>query len=236
MMGSKYREIFAILENDIEEGRYDETRKLLTEDAYIERFNVSRNTVRRAIDLLIKRGYCFPVQGSGVFLRRKKPPYSIDLENIYGLTHYMAPLAVTNKIIHHARIEADAEIAKQLDVPVGSPVLYLERIRYVDGIPYVYEYNYFNLLVLHDMTYEHLIGSLYTYLEQTGKAPIAFIDTVIHVIRINEKEAEHLKLESGDPGLEIDCYAMIRSGEVIQWVRDLFHYKNARALKIATYI
>jgi len=236
MMGSKYREIFAILEKDIEDGCYDETRKLLTEDAYIERFGVSRNTVRRAIDLLIKRGYCFPVQGSGVFLRRKKPPYSIDLENIYGLTHYMAPLSVTNKIIHHARIDADENIAKNMDIPVGSPVLYLERIRYVDGIPFVYEYNYFNLLVLHDMTSEHLLGSLYKYIEETEKPPISFIDTVIHVIRINEKEAEHLKLESGDPGLEIDCYAMIRSGEVIQWCRDLFHYQNARALKIATYI
>lgn len=236
MMGSKYREIFEILEKDIEDGHYDETRKLLTEDAYIERFKVSRNTVRRAIDLLIKRGYCFPVQGSGVFLRRKKPPYSIDLENIYGLTHYMAPMTVTNKIIQHAQIKADETIAKNMDVPVGSPVLYLERIRFVDGIPFVYEYNYFNLLVLHDMTSEHLLGSLYKYIEQTKKSPIAFIDTVIHVISINENEAKHLQLMAGDPGLEIDCFAMNRSGDVIQWCRDLFHYQNARALKIASYI
>jgi GntR family transcriptional regulator of bglA len=53
-MGAKYKELFLMIEKDILDGRYNETRKLYTEDAYIVEYNVSRNTVRNAIDLLIQ--------------------------------------------------------------------------------------------------------------------------------------------------------------------------------------
>ncbi|MHC1735560.1 MAG: GntR family transcriptional regulator [Erysipelotrichaceae bacterium] len=235
-MAAKYREVFSAIEKDILDGRYNVTRKLLTEDAYIAEYKVSRNTIRNAIDLLVKRGYCFPIQGSGVFLRRTKPAYSLNLENIYGLTYYMAPLPVTSRLLHFDKVEADEDLASKMEIPVGSPLLYVVRVRHVDHKPYVYEYNYFNLSLLPELDEETARTSIFTYINRHESLQISFIDTVLSVVKINADEAEKLELVENDPGLKIEAFVMIRTGEVIQLSTGVFHYENARALKMATYI
>ena len=51
-MVNKFRDIYDTLKNEINEGLYNDTMVLPTEMALIERFGTSRNTVRRAIQLL----------------------------------------------------------------------------------------------------------------------------------------------------------------------------------------
>jgi GntR family transcriptional regulator of bglA len=234
-MGTKYKEVFTAIEKDILDGRYDATRKLNTEDAYIEEFNVSRNTIRNAIDLLIKRGYCFPIQGSGVFLRRKKPAYGYDLENINSLTNYMAPLQVTNELLDFREIPANEEMARRIEVPIGSPLYYVVRMRYVDHKPYVYETIFFNKVLMSDFNFNAAQGSIYDYLNNKMKQPITFIDLVIQVARIDLEEARNLQLVLGDPCLLVDGYSMTRTGDIIMFYTQIFHYENARLLKMASY-
>lgn len=234
-MGTKYKEVFAAIEKDILDGRYDDTRKLNTEDVYIEEYNVSRNTIRNAIDLLIKRGYCFPVQGSGVFLRRKRQAFSFDLENIYGLTSKMAPLPVTSDVLDFREIEADEEIADKMDIPFGSPLYYVVRMRYVDGKPYMYEYAYLNKTLMPGFDKDTAQGSIFAFLNDDVNLCVAFVDLVIQAVRINKDEAAKFHLEEGDPGLMTEGFTMIRTGEVVQFCRVICHYENVRLLKLANY-
>lgn len=234
-MGIKYKEVCSAIEKDIAEGRYDATRKLNTEDAYIEEYNVSRNTIRNAIDLLIKHGRCFPVQGSGVFLRRKSPALSFDLESIDGLTRKMAPLPVTNEVFEFKEIEADDEMAMNLEVPSGSPLYYVERMRYVDGRPYFYEYAYLNKKLMPGFDKDSAVGSIFDFLNNDITLRVAFVDLVIQAVKINSNEAMKFRLNEGDPGLMMLGFTMIRTGEVVQFCRTVCHYKNVRFLKLASY-
>jgi len=234
-MGTKYKEVCLAIEKDIADGRYDATRKLNTEDAYIEEYNVSRNTIRNAIDLLIKRGRCFPIQGSGVFLRRKNPELSFDLENIDGLTRKMAPLPVTNVIFEFREIEADDEMADNLEIPPGSPIYYVERMRYVDGNPYFYEYAYLNKKLMPGFDKDMAEGSIFDFLNDDVTLRVAFVDLVIQAVKINKHEAALFHLEDGDPGLMFEGFTMIRTGEVVQFCRTVCHYENVRLLKLASY-
>ena len=234
-MGTKYKEVFSAIERDILFGRYDDTRKLSTEDAYIEEYNVSRNTVRNAIDLLVKRGYCFPIQGCGVFLRHKKPAYSFDLENIYGLTSNMAPLIVTSEVLEFKLIQANEDLASKLDVPLGSPLYYVVRMRYVDQKPYIFETNYFNKALMPGLDENTATGSIFAYLSDETCQPVSFMDLVIQAVRIDAKVAQEFCLNEGDPGLRIDGFTMIRTGEIIQYYEVVCHYENVRLLKLASY-
>jgi len=234
-MGTKYKEVCSAMEKDIAEGRYDTTRKLNTEDAYIEEYKVSRNTIRNAIDLLIKRGRCFPIQGSGVFLRRKRQDLSFELENIDGLTRKMAPLPVTNDVLEFREIEAGEEMADNMEIPPGSPLYYVERMCYVDGKPYLLEYAYLNKKMMPDFDKDTATGSIFDYLNNNEKLHVAFVDLVIQAVKINANEAVLLHLEDGDPGLMFEGFTMIRTGEVIQFCRTICHYENVRLLKLASY-
>jgi GntR family transcriptional regulator, transcriptional regulator of bglA len=234
-MGTKYKEVSAAIEKDIVVGRYDATRKLNTEDAYIEEYHVSRNTVRNAIDLLIKRGYCFPIQGSGVFLRRKKQALSFDLESIDGLTRKMAPLPVTSDVLEFKEISADEEMADTMDLPPGSPLYYVERMRYVDGKPYFYEYAYLNKKLMAGFDKDSASGSIFDYLNHDATLKVAFVDLVIQAVKINANEAAKFHLNPDDPGLMMLGFTMIRTGEVVQFCRTICHYENVRFLKLASY-
>ena len=66
-MSAKYKIVCDSIQQDIESGKYNETGKLPTEDELIILYRVSRNTIRKAVDLLVKRGAVMPIQGSGIF-------------------------------------------------------------------------------------------------------------------------------------------------------------------------
>jgi GntR family transcriptional regulator of bglA len=234
-MSAKYKELFLTIEKDILDGCYDETRKLNTEDAYIAEYNVSRNTVRNAIDLLIKRGYCFPIQGSGVFLRHKKPALSFDLENVSGLTKKMTPLSVTNDVLDFKEIPADEVMANKMEIPIASPIYYVERMRYVDKKPYMIEYAYLNKTLIPGFNNDTAQGSIFDYLNNETNMPVSFVDLVIQAVKINHHEAALFHLSEGDPGLMMEGYTMVRTGEVVQFCTVICHYENVRLLKLSSY-
>ncbi|MEB2589540.1 GntR family transcriptional regulator, partial [Bacillus cereus] len=45
-MSAKYKQIADVLEQNIRDGLFNETKKLPTEEALMNRFEVSRNTIR----------------------------------------------------------------------------------------------------------------------------------------------------------------------------------------------
>ena len=65
---SKYSAISEELKSEIRQGKYSQTGKLPTEYELVERFNVSRQTVRQAIACLKAEGIVSQVQGSGTFV------------------------------------------------------------------------------------------------------------------------------------------------------------------------
>lgn len=234
-MNPKFREIFEKIENDIRNGVYDKTRKLHSEEEYVAMYSVSRVTVRHAIDQLIRRGYCYPVQGKGVFLRRNPISGAFNLENVHGLSSDLPNLKVTSKVVSIETISADAIIAERIGVQIGAPLSYVERVRYGDGSPISFERIYLNSSRI-SVSERVLRNSLFEYLRQDLGIQLAFIDYEIYAVKINEVEAKHLDLNVGDPGFAFESVVMDRKGSIIFSVKAIYHYQRMRALKMASYL
>ena len=69
-MAIKYKEIADCLDKEIRDGIFNQTKKLPTEEELIKEFEVSRNTIRKAITQLVNRGYIYQVQGVACFYVR----------------------------------------------------------------------------------------------------------------------------------------------------------------------
>lgn len=234
-MKAKFQKIFELIEIDIRVGVYDDTRKLLSEDEYVTRYAVSRDTVRRAIDLLISRGYCYPVQGKGVFLRRHKIAGAANLEYIRGLTFDLYPRKVTNKVLVFTQVPAEGYIAQIMNCPLGTELTHYERIRYADNEPVCVESLYF-ITAKVPISRDVLDGSVYEHLRNKLKVNLLMIDHTITAIKLDEKEAECLGLNVGDPGLCFENLGMDRKGEIIQYGRTVSHYQRIRNLKMVSYL
>ena len=65
---AKYIDIAKIIEKEILGGGFELTGKLPTEYELVERFSVSRQTIRQAIAFLKSEGLVYQVQGSGTYV------------------------------------------------------------------------------------------------------------------------------------------------------------------------
>lgn len=68
MSMKKYIQLYSLLRDQISQNTFTPGGQLPTEHAIASKYQVSRQTVRQALDLLRKDGYIFSVQGSGSFI------------------------------------------------------------------------------------------------------------------------------------------------------------------------
>lgn len=64
-----YQRVYAVLREEIDDGRYTPDSAMPSEAAFAERFGVSRITIRRTLDMLRIEGYVTRRQGVGTFAR-----------------------------------------------------------------------------------------------------------------------------------------------------------------------
>lgn len=235
-MQAKYKVVCASIQKDIEGGKYTEAGKLPTEDDLIELYQVSRNTVRKAVDLLVKRGVVMPIQGSGIFLRKVPTQGCVNLEDFYGLTTGFGDRLVTANVIDFKTLAADAELAEAMQCQEGTPLYYVERLRLVDGVRFVVEYSYFNKDVIPYLGREIAEASIYQYIAKDLKLQIGYVDRVIKADLLNKKDAGLLGLKEGDPALISVNWAMLKSGVIFDYSTDVHNYQHTKFLKLSNYV
>ena len=108
--------------------------RLPSEKDLAARFEVSRMTVRQALDALAADGRVERVPGSGTFVRR--PTVAMG-PNLTSFSEDMRGrgLRPSSQLIALEEVPADHEIALDLGVDEGSTLVRLERLRFADDDP-----------------------------------------------------------------------------------------------------
>jgi GntR family transcriptional regulator len=98
-------------------------------------FGVSRNAIREALELLRGEGMITRVQGAGTFVTGAK--LSQRLDRLEGLAESLAGhrLPVDNEVLSVRESIASPFVASKLDLPESTPILFIERLRSVGGVP-----------------------------------------------------------------------------------------------------
>ncbi|MEM1504590.1 GntR family transcriptional regulator [Domibacillus sp. 8LH] len=229
-MAVKYKEIADRLESDIREGKFGQTKKLPTEDELIKQFEVSRNTIRKAILQLVNRGYIYQVQGSGMFLREESGTDYINMGSLRGLTKDLASKTIETKILALQVIEADEAKAQQLRCETGMKLYYIKRLRVVDDEPFSIEISYFKKDIVPYLNEEIAARSIYSYLIDDLKLNIGFADKVINCGKIDEASGELLQVNPQDPALIVENTVCLTNGTIFEWSQSIFHYQKAKIL------
>ncbi|MGV2487860.1 UNVERIFIED_CONTAM: GntR family transcriptional regulator, partial [Bacillus mycoides] len=203
-MSAKYKQIADVLEQNIRDGLFNETKKLPTEEALMNRFEVSRNTIRKVISQLVNRGYIFQVQGSGMFLRETSVTDYINLGSLRGLTKNLVSQNIETKVLEIEVIEASEEIVERMQCEIGTRLYFLKRVRIVDGKPFSIEVSYFKKDIIPYLNEEIALSSVYSYFIEDLRLNIGFADKVISCEKINKENAKLLELNEGDPALLIE--------------------------------
>jgi len=123
--------------SDILSGALRPGDRLPSESALIERFGVSRITVRQAIGELQTSGLVQTVNGKGSFVTR--PGRGEAHGPLVGVLEAMRRRGITarGKLLSHRHIKATEVVARELDQAPGSLVGAITVLRYRDEVPFV---------------------------------------------------------------------------------------------------
>ena len=101
---------------------------------------VSRVTVRQALQSLINEGWLFTVPGKGTYVA-ESPRIEHNLQQLLGWTDEirMQGLTPSSKVISCETIQVTAYIAHWLEVPTGTQVYQVTRVRFANDFPLALE-------------------------------------------------------------------------------------------------
>ncbi|MFT8357446.1 GntR family transcriptional regulator [Bifidobacterium aquikefiri] len=192
--------------------------QLPTEAELCTQYNVSRITIRRAVDDLIRDGALVRKQGSGTFKTRDDPSTGEVLsEHIRGFFRQQSDLGrkVYTKVLQNHLIN-DALIAAKLDLHDDADIIELERLRYVNDELQQHVATYlpaqrFSAVLEHDFSH----GSLYEFIEQSYAIELSRNEVVVRIEKADPAVASFFGIPSESSVLAMDSTVFDTFGSTI---------------------
>ena len=123
------------IETKIDEGVYESDQKLPSEFQLSEMFNVSRVTVRRALQTLESNRIIYRCQGLGSFVGKGKTRQPLVRLTDFMEDMHRAGMEAKSVVLSMGVVDASAEVAEQLGLAEGQKVFQLDRQRLGDNQP-----------------------------------------------------------------------------------------------------
>jgi len=129
--------------------------KLPSERELAEYHNISRMTVKKAVDILVDNGYLIRKQGSGTFVSNYKESYSISPLLSFTKEMEKKGLDYHSKILDFSKVR-NKNIALKLELLEKHDIFKIERLRLVENKPFLLENTYLSARKFNDLRKEDL--------------------------------------------------------------------------------
>ncbi len=219
----KYFQIYEALVDEIRSGIYSEGDRFPSDTELVERYGVSRGTIREALKMLFQRGYLIRAQGKGTFVTYRK--IQQDPDHLIGFSELMR----RNNIHPSARI-----IEKKITTPgewltnimklkPSDKVVRIVRLRLGDEQPLIIERSFFNFTYFEPLLDKDLENnSIYELLYRHTYTELGDAFQRIEAVSAGKSEHELLRVPLGTPLLLMKRLIKVSSGEYFQYSEDVY--------------
>ena len=201
----RHAQISRHLREAIEQNIYGPKEKLPSEKELAEQFEVSRITVRRALQTLENEHLIQRSQGRGSFVCDPK-----SSQPALELTDFTEDMALagrtaTSQVLKKELFPASERIALALEIEEGTKVVELTRLRLADGQPIAIDKTYLPAFYAQLLEGENLEEqTIYEILENKYEITIQRGCIKIKAAALAPEWALHLKMEPGAPALQVE--------------------------------
>ncbi len=200
-----YLQLKDIIKKQIMAGHYPPGVKIPTEEEYCKKYDISRITVRQAINYLVQEKLLIRKQGKGTFVASAK--MKKHLPKLYSFTEDMIAEGRTpdSIIMNSSVIDADEEIAGILELPErNKKVFRLCRVRRADEVPILYETTYIPDYLCPELgRFDFSQVSLYKVLQLEYELIFKYAEERYEASLLNKETAVILETAMNDPAFNI---------------------------------
>ena len=191
-----YVQIYTIIKEKIESGEWSAGTQIPTEDDLCKTYDVSKVTVREAIQELVREGHLKRQQGKGTFVLYSVPHLGLVMRT--RLTDIIDGEGVTLKkeIIEKGIIEPSEDI--KVILQTAEEIYHVLCKKYLSGDLSVLEEVYFPMLAIGSMEDEDILHkSFLAGIEEKGTKKVSRVVQTVAVVRPEKDVAYHLGTKEG---------------------------------------
>ncbi|WP_223701233.1 GntR family transcriptional regulator [Sutcliffiella deserti] len=219
-----------LLEKEIMKGSFE--KKIPSERDLMERYQLSRTTIREAISSLVHDGLLEKVHGKGTFIKKNPPVHEwMNTLNSFTKTIENTGLEPGSKLIAHGYTNSPKNYFDLLQCPDGY---FIERLRYASHYPIAMERHYYSTEIGKKLaSYDLNSIVIYDVLEQDFGLQLWETYETISCRGANKKEAELLNVQEKTSLLEMERILYDQTGQSIECLKsvyrpDMFAFKIKR--------
>ena len=220
----KYFQLASILRQQIDNGEWQPRSAIPSERQLEVIYNVSRTTIREAIDYLTRQGYLYREHGRGTFV--SPPKLQKGLMELTSFSEDLIKRGIRpGQIIRDiSTVVPPASILQRMELAPGTPLLRLERIRLGNEVPIGLQISYLSLELGQTITRAEMeaAGSLYRLIQEKFHIIPSEADETLEVTIATKEEAELLQIEEGAPLLLSERVLFAQDRKPVEYVKILY--------------
>ena len=193
-------------------------------------FDVSRTVIRQALKELEYRGLIYRSKGRGTFIAEPKIHESL-VQNLTGFYQDMEAKGHRphSKVLKQEKVAAAKKVAEKLNLAEGTPVIQIDRLRFLGQEPIVLVTSYLPYDLAPELEEVDLSDqSLYVYLENVHGIQISHGKRYIEAVPANQLDAELLEVDIGSPLILLDSISFLSDGTPLEYFHALHRGDRSR--------
>jgi len=198
--------------NDIRKNYH--TNDIIPSEPLIEqKYNVSRITVRRAIDELVKEGVLEKKQGLGTFIKEKKILYKANhigslSQRLLKQKHILETKSIEYEIIQN---ENENEFLK------CNKLLCIKRFRILDNVPFAIMKNYIDINLVPNIQEKFNIESLYEFYQKEFDIKFYNAKETVEATLSNKEQSNILNIKENSALLSLKRLSFDKNNNPIEY-------------------
>lgn len=195
--GPAYQVIYSAILKKINRGEFEKAVAIPSENELAAKYEVSRMTARKSVDMLVAEGYLFRHKGKGTFITGRRNLVRDDISLTARLEKRGQRLYSEIRLFETTDTAPAGFQGAWAAIPTagpeatafsGDPLFWkIERIRFVDDAPAVFERVWLPVHLAPDLTADDARRSLAQFLSKSGE--IGSLDLVCAAELLEKKKA-----------------------------------------------
>jgi GntR family transcriptional regulator len=207
--------------------QYTQGDLIPSETELMARYKVSRNTVRQAIDMLVRQGYVTRVQGKGTFVVSERNRYGLQKLVSFSEDMRRRGLHPDTQLLGLAKVDPPAHVALGLGLAESEQAYEIRRLRLADGEPMALGVTYLPCSLLPNLTEDMIAkGSLFELINARTSSRIAYADRTIQPVTADAAQAALLQVPEGSPLMLVEGFTFLENDQPAECIA--IYYRGDR--------